>query len=721
MTTLQSRCKLLGLALLLMGFLLACEDTLLARISRDVKLVGMLELSVVAGPNGSTDPSGVTYVRPLAATPIAATADSGYRFDNWVVLGGSGVSIAETTSASTTVTLTTANASIRANFVVHQVGDVEFNPAPATYTAAQTVHLSTSVPEAVIRYTTDGSTVPTATTGFVYDDAVGIVLNVPDVTTTLIAVAFKDGMTPSAPSYGTYKITGTVAAPVITPAAVDPAASFTVSIATATPGASIRYTTNGSDPTPSTGTPYSAPFQVSRTCTVRAIAYKADWLNSSVASQVYSIGWVKAYGTTAYNEAAHGAVQASDGSYYVVSKSSAASTRRLSRIALDGTWQWTRYYTQVALDLGTPIVATGDGGLLTTGGYYLNNGKYWTQLVKINADGSHAWTTRLTPNKIMEAQDDMSFATGVRLSDGTFAFSGRWYGEMAAFASPLLARTYSNGASLAAYRYGMPNDASTPGLDTVPASGTETGFVLAGYIYQASGLNDGFVIATDLAGNPSGSWKFAGTSVNSDDKLYNVKSVPAGGFVVAGTSKSVSTLQTSYDAVLLRLTSAGAITWAKYLGTQNYDEAFYAVEPTADGGFIAAGETASYGAGGKDAWVLKLASNGNITWQKTYGGAADDSAYNVLLTDDGGYLVVGTTVSFGTSTNAWVLKLDSAGRPVYSSGATRLGQDTTAASSVGTLTVSSLGYTMGNLSDFGSETDTNSASAESWSTWTQYP
>ena len=134
-----------------------------------------------------------------------------------------------------------------------------------------------------------------------------------------------------------------------------------------------------------------------------------------------------------------------------------------------------------------------------------------------------------------------------------------------------------------------------------------------------------------------------------------------------------------------------------------------------------AARTASYGAGGKDAWVLKLTSAGAITWQKTYGGASDDSAYNVLLTDDGGYLVTGTTVSFGTSTNTWVLKLDATGRPVYTLGGTRLGQDTTAASSIGTLTVSSLGYAMGNLSDFGSEADTNAASAETWSTWTQYP
>ncbi len=601
--------KTIALAAVVAAALLGCKDTLLEKITRDVQNLGKLELTVLAGSNGSTDPSGVSYVLPNAATAISAMADSGYRFDSWGVLGGDGVSIANAAVASTTVTLTTESASVQANFVVYQPGDVDFSHTSGVYTAAQTIYLSTTTAGATIRFTTDGVTVPTETTGSVYDPA-GILLSTPDVTTTIIAVAFKDGMTPSNPQTHWFKITGTVATPVISPAAANPSNTFTVSISTATTGATIRYTTDGSAPTSTTGTVYGGSFTVSRTLTVRAIAYKTDWANSTLASQGYIIAWARAYGSTSYNEAAHGAVQASDGSYFMVSKSSSATTRRLSKISLDGTLQWTRYYTQAAMDFGTPIATTVDGGVITTGGHYLSGSKNWTQIVKINSDGTHAWTQRLTPNKVMEAQDDMDLSAAMRLTDGSFAFSGDWYGEMAAFASPVLVRTYSNGASLAAYRYGMPGSALTPGLDTIPASGTETGFVIAGYLND-SGTNDGFVIATDLAGNASGSWRFVGSSANNDDRFYAVKSVSAGGFVVAGTSKSISTLQTSFDAVLLRLTSAGAITWAKYLGTQASDDAFYAVEPTADGGFIVAGNTASYGAGGKDAWVLKLDFGGS--------------------------------------------------------------------------------------------------------------
>ncbi len=42
-----------------------------------------------------------------------------------------------------------------------------------------------------------------------------------------------------------------------------------------------------------------------------------------------------------------------------------------------------------------------------------------------------------------------------------------------------------------------------------------------------------------------------------------------------------------------------------------------------------------------DAWVIKLDANGNVQWQKTYGGRYDDEAYSIQQTSDGGYIVAG--------------------------------------------------------------------------------
>jgi hypothetical protein len=68
-----------------------------------------------------------------------------------------------------------------------------------------------------------------------------------------------------------------------------------------------------------------------------------------------------------------------------------------------------------------------------------------------------------------------------------------------------------------------------------------------------------------------------------------------------------------------------AAQWARTYGGASTDVA-NSVQPTADGGYIVAGSTSSFGAGGTDAWVLKLDASGSILWQKTYGGAGHDAA-----------------------------------------------------------------------------------------------
>jgi hypothetical protein len=111
----------------------------------------------------------------------------------------------------------------------------------------------------------------------------------------------------------------------------------------------------------------------------------------------------------------------------------------------------------------------------------------------------------------------------------------------------------------------------------------------------------------------------------------------------------------------LARTWAQAYTWARsYGGTR--EEVAWTIQQTSDGGYIVAGRTASFGAGGTDVWVLKLDGNGAIQWQKTYGGQADDSAISIWQTSDGGYVVAGGTESFGAGDwDLQVLELDEDG------------------------------------------------------------
>ena len=71
----------------------------------------------------------------------------------------------------------------------------------------------------------------------------------------------------------------------------------------------------------------------------------------------------------------------------------------------------------------------------------------------------------------------------------------------------------------------------------------------------------------------------------------------------------------------MKLDANGNVTWQKTYGGSSGDDCAHSIQQTSDGGFIVAGATSSYGAGSFDYWVLKLDANGNIIWQKTYGGS----------------------------------------------------------------------------------------------------
>ncbi len=115
------------------------------------------------------------------------------------------------------------------------------------------------------------------------------------------------------------------------------------------------------------------------------------------------------------------------------------------------------------------------------------------------------------------------------------------------------------------------------------------------------------------------------------------------------------------DAWVLKLDEIGNVIWQKTYGGPAVDAGF-SVRLTTDGGYVVAGSTSSFGAGAGDAWVFKLDENGNVTGQKTFGGPAYDYVYLIQQTTDGGYIAAGTNSSFSTgSYDAWLMKLDQDG------------------------------------------------------------
>jgi uncharacterized delta-60 repeat protein len=162
---------------------------------------------------------------------------------------------------------------------------------------------------------------------------------------------------------------------------------------------------------------------------------------------------------------------------------------------------------------------------------------------------------------------------------------------------------------------------------------------------------------------PPVSYFAAAYSGASEDWLYFIQPTADGGFISVGRTNSFGA--SNYDIWVVKFDSDGAVTWQKTYGGAGNERAF-CIQQTADGGYIVAGQTDSFGAGDADIWVLKLTSNGTITWQRTYGGPAWDTATFIQQTHDGGYIVAGDTNSYGTGgRDIWVLKLSSSGSIIW--------------------------------------------------------
>jgi len=103
------------------------------------------------------------------------------------------------------------------------------------------------------------------------------------------------------------------------------------------------------------------------------------------------------------------------------------------------------------------------------------------------------------------------------------------------------------------------------------------------------------------------------------------------------------------------------ILWTKIYGGSEVDMA-YSIQPTSDGGFVVVGGTLSFGAGNNDIWLVKLDALGDTVWTHTYGGAGSESGKSVEVTADGGYIVAGyVDITGGGNYRVYLMRTDENG------------------------------------------------------------
>jgi len=193
------------------------------------------------------------------------------------------------------------------------------------------------------------------------------------------------------------------------------------------------------------------------------------------------------------------------------------------------------------------------------------------------------------------------------------------------------------------------------------ATTSDGGFVGTGqHGTSGAGSCDIYVYKVDACGHPEWFKVYGGTG---EDGGYDIEQTSDGGYIVAGLAAlGVG----GYDMLLLKLDPLGIIEWSKVYGGGS-DDYGLRVKQTADGGYILSGFMNGLGFGGTDIALIKTDALGNTLWMNVYGGAGGEWGNYVEQTNDGGYLVMGYTTSFGAGGfDIYLFKVDALGNLQWS-------------------------------------------------------
>jgi hypothetical protein len=289
------------------------------------------------------------------------------------------------------------------------------------------------------------------------------------------------------------------------------------------------------------------------------------------------------------------------------------------------------------------------------GGYIIVGGTS-----SIGAGGSDAYLIKTDPNGTMQWQKTFG-GSGNEIGSSVQQTSDGGY-IITYWISPFdpagwdvyLIKTYPNGNSQWQKAFG----GSSFDMGSSVQQTSDGGYVIVGLTYSfGAGQSDIYLIKTDPYGSLQWHRTFGGSGVEWGN---SVQQTSDGGYIIAGSTESSGT--GSKDAYLIKTYPNGDLQWQKTFGASGSDS-YYSVQQTSDGGYIITGSTNSFGAGDYDVYLIKTDPNGSSQWQKSFGTSKEDNGSSVQQTADGGYIIAGWTLSVGTGLREYIylLKLCSEG------------------------------------------------------------
>ncbi len=236
---------------------------------------------------------------------------------------------------------------------------------------------------------------------------------------------------------------------------------------------------------------------------------------------------------------------------------------------------------------------------------------------------------------------------------------------------------------------GTKNETAQSVIKTIDGGYAIAGFTQSNDLDVVGKLNESYdywVVKFNVDNELQWSKNYGG---KNDDRGQSIIQTIDGGFFITGFSKSndgdIGTNFGSNDFWVAKLDIDGTILWEKSIGFSGTDQAFSAIQ-TSDAGYLIVGTldvTASSQQGndrssllkkhaGGDSWAVKLDANGTKQWRRYFGGSNTDTAYDVIETEDNGYLMIGLSdsndidISNSKGTyDFWIVKIDSKGALVW--------------------------------------------------------
>tara|TARA_B100001113_G_scaffold73503_1_gene57029 strand:- start:2234 stop:3700 length:1467 start_codon:yes stop_codon:yes gene_type:complete len=160
------------------------------------------------------------------------------------------------------------------------------------------------------------------------------------------------------------------------------------------------------------------------------------------------------------------------------------------------------------------------------------------------------------------------------------------------------------------------------------------------------------------------------------DKANHIQSTSDGGYIISGETQSYGS--GGNDIWLIKTNQSGLMEWNNCLGTINNEQGGQALE-TQDGGFILVGGKTISNNGNNNVWLVKTNSQGDTLWTKSFGGTESDNGTDLLIDDNGGFVILGSTESYGNGgEDIYLIKTDINGNEewskTYGSGSNDRGQ-----------------------------------------------